>query len=159
MVIRYPNSVTPEENDPARPLPVARTAAWLAKQVELGLASVDLSLPQYRVLGLLDAGPAVSSALADRLAVRPPSVTAVIDGLVARGLVDRRPVQDDRRRVSHVLTGSGRRLLAEADAAVEARLREIATSLADPGLALRAIEDLGIWQQALRAHHAAVVAR
>jgi len=152
--------VTPEENVvDGRPLHIARTAAWLAKQVELGLASVDLSLPQYRVLGLLDAGPAVSSALANRLAVRPPSVTAVIDGLVTRGLVDRRAVEDDRRRVSHVLTGPGRRLLAEADTAVDARLAGIAASLADPALAARAIEDLGIWQQAFRAHHATVVAR
>ena len=151
--------MTPEANEGSRPVQIARTAAWLAKQVELGLASVDLSLPQYRVLGLLDAGPAVSSALADRLAVRPPSVTAVVDGLVARGLVDRRAVQDDRRRVSHVLTPEGRRVLSDADGAVDARLGAIAASLADPALAARALEDLAIWQQAFRAHHAAVVAR
>ena len=133
--------------------------AWLSKHIELALTEAGLSLPQYRVLGLLDAGPAVSSALADRLAVRPPSVTAVIDGLVARGLVDRRAVEDDRRRVSHVLTGRGRRLLAGADTAVDTRLAGIAGSLADPALAARAIEDLGIWQQAFRAYHATVVAR
>src|ERR1035437_9408039 len=61
---------------------IGRTAAWLAKQVEIGLGSVDLSLPQYRVLGLLDESPAFSSALAERLAVRPPSVTAIVDPLV-----------------------------------------------------------------------------
>jgi hypothetical protein len=33
---------------------LGRTAAWLSKQVEIGLAGVDLSLPQYRILGLLD---------------------------------------------------------------------------------------------------------
>ena len=37
---------------------VARSAAWLAKQVELGLSSVELSVPQYRVLSLLDEGDA-----------------------------------------------------------------------------------------------------
>src|ERR1035437_5415210 len=86
---------------------IGRTAAWLAKQVEIGLGSVDLSLPQYRVLGLLDESPAFSSALAERLAVRPPSVTAIVDGLVARGLVERRPVESDRRRVGHALTENG----------------------------------------------------
>jgi long-chain acyl-CoA synthetase len=70
---------------------LGRTAAWLAKQVEIGLSSAELSLPQYRVLGLLDESSAVSSDLAERLAVRPPSVTAIVDGLVARGLVERRP--------------------------------------------------------------------
>jgi len=70
-----------------RDLHPGRTAAWMAKQVEIGLGSVDLSLPQYRVLGLLGESSAVQSYLAERLAVRPPSVTAIIDGLVARGLV------------------------------------------------------------------------
>ena len=84
---------------------MARTAAWLAKQVEIGLATADLSPPQYRVLGLLDEhSSAVSSDLAERLAVRPPSVTAIIDGLVGRGLVERRNVAADRRQVDHVLT-------------------------------------------------------
>jgi ATP-binding cassette subfamily B protein len=80
---------------------IGRTAAWLAKQVEIGLGTVELSLPQYRVLGLLDEHSAVSSDLAARLAVRPPTVTAMVDGLVARGLVERHPVAGDRRRVAH----------------------------------------------------------
>ena len=101
---------------------LGRTAAWLGKQVEIGLGTVDLSLPQYRVLGLLDEHSAVSSDLAERLAVRPPTVTAVVDGLVARGLVERRTVVTDRRLVDHVLTAEGRRLLAAADNAVHARL-------------------------------------
>ena len=85
---------------PAGPAPAAigRTAAWLAKQVELALVSADLSLPQYRILGLLTEGSAVSSSLAERLAVRPPSITAVVDGLVSRSLVERRHAEDDRRQ-------------------------------------------------------------
>ena len=91
--------------------------------MEIGLATADLSLPQYRVLGLLDESSAVSSDLAERLAVRPPSVTAIVDGLVARGLVERRTVVSDRRQVDHVLTDSGRQALDTADAAVAARLQ------------------------------------
>src|SRR5579871_3766444 len=110
---------------------VGRTAAWIAKQVELGLEEVGLSLPQYRVLSLLDAGPTISSALADRLAVRPPSVTSVVDGLVGRGLVERTHREDDRRRVSHVLTTAGRAILESADEAVERRLVAITSCLPD----------------------------
>ena len=123
--------------------------AWLARQVELGAGDADLSLPQYRVLGLLDGGPVISSALADRLAVQRPSVTAVVDGLVARGLVDRRPGEGDRRQVSHTLTDDGRRVLAAADAAVERRLEAVAGCLPDADQARRAVDDLGLWQQAL----------
>ncbi len=131
---------------------LGRTAAWLAKQVELGLTSAELSLPQYRVLGLLDERSAVSSDLAERLAVRPPSVTAIIDGLVGRGLVERRNVVADRRQVDHVLTDSGRRALATADAAVTARLRDIAGHAHDPAVAMRAFDGLAAWRTAFGAY-------
>jgi long-chain acyl-CoA synthetase len=134
---------------------IGRTAAWLAKQVEIGLGSVDLSLPQYRVLGLLDESPAFSSALAERLAVRPPSVTAIVDGLVARGLVERRPVESDRRRVDLALTESGRTVLTTADGAVAARLRDIAGCLDEPADAERAFDGLTAWRQALLAYRSA----
>jgi len=126
-----------------------RALAWLARQVELGAADADLSLPQYRILGLLDAGPVISSALADRLAVQRPSVTAVMDGLVARGLVDRRPGEGDRRQVSHTITDDGRRVLTAADDAVEGRLRAVAGCLGDPGQAAVALDSLGLWHRAL----------
>ena len=128
---------------------LGRTAAWLAKQVEIGLGTVDLSLPQYRVLGLLDGTSALSSDLAERLAVRPPTVTAVVDGLVTRGLVERRTVEGDRRRVDHVLTAHGRRVLDAADSAVNARLREIAGHLDCQADADRAFEGLTLWRRAL----------
>ena len=87
----------------------------------------------------------------DRLAVRRPSVTAVIDGLVGRNLVDRRHDESDRRQVSHVLTAEGRRLLAAADEAVDRRLTDIAGRLPSHDLGRRALDDLGLWQQALLA--------
>ena len=134
---------------------LGRTAAWLAKQVEIGLASVDLSVPQYRVLGLLDESSAVSSDLAERLAVRPPSVTAIVDGLVARGLVERRHVAADRRRVDHVLTEDGRHTLASADAAVASRLGEIAACLNDVSVTERAFDGLLAWRRAFGAYRLA----
>ena len=72
----------------APPTP-GRVVARLARQVELALTTVDLTLPQYRVLGILDRGPEASSVLAEKLAVSRPSVTGVVDGLVARGLARR----------------------------------------------------------------------
>jgi long-chain acyl-CoA synthetase len=103
----------------------ARAVARLAKQVEVALGPLDLSLPQYRVLALLGEGSTASSVLARRLAVSPPSVTAVVDGLVGRGLVERQPDPEDRRRLTLLLTREGTKLLAAADAAAEARLDEI----------------------------------
>jgi len=148
-------TLKPSVPPPARPGPPAqlgRTAAWLAKQVELGLNEVDLSLPQYRILWLLDYGPEVSSALAERLAVRPPSVTAVVDGLVARGLVERRHSEGDRRRVPHELTPAGRAALEAADAAVDRRLADIAACLPHAADGERAVAGLELWRGAMLAH-------
>ncbi len=104
----------------------ARAVARLAKQVEVALGPLDLSLPQNRVLALLGEGSTASSVLARRLAVSPPSVTAVVDGLVGRGLVEREADPEDRRRLTLLLTREGAKLLTAADAAAEARLDEIA---------------------------------
>ncbi|MGH9045275.1 MAG: MarR family winged helix-turn-helix transcriptional regulator [Acidimicrobiales bacterium] len=132
-----------------------RVAAWLSKQVELGLTEVDLSISQYRILGLLAEGSAISSAIAERLAVRPPSVTSVIDGLVVRGLVVRTHREDDRRRISLALTPTGEHLLGDADRVVNVRLEQIALSLNNSKASTRAMENLELWRQALVAYRAA----
>ena len=125
--------------------------ARLAKQIELGLATVDLSPPQYRVLVSLAEGKAAASALADRLAVSKPSVTAVVDGLVERGLVERRHEVADRRRVAHELTPAGRRLLIAADEAVDTRLETIASHLDDADEEAAAMSGFDVWRRALDA--------
>jgi long-chain acyl-CoA synthetase len=134
------------------PLHPGRLLARLARQVELAAAVVDLTLPQYRVLILLGEGKEAASALAEKLAVSRPSVTGVVDGLVARGLVERDHDRDDRRRVGHALTSEGRWLLETADAEVERRLNEIAAFL--PRGAAQAFAGLGPWQEALDAYRA-----
>src|SRR3954447_11493073 len=128
-----------------------RAIARLAKHLEHGLAPVDLSVPQYRVMALLAGGPAASSWLADRLTVSPPSVTAVVDGLVARDLVVRIPDASDRRRLNLELTDAGRRLLVAADDSVNERLTLIATHFADRDADV-AVHDLEEWHDALDAY-------
>jgi long-chain acyl-CoA synthetase len=96
---------------------------------------------------LLAEGNEAASALAEKLAVSRPSVTGVVDGLVARGLVERLQVPDDRRRVGHDLTDDGRRLLDRADAEVERRLGEIAAHR--PGDERAPFRGLRPWQEAL----------
>ena len=109
---------------------------------------MDLTLPQYRVLGILAEGSAAASGLADRLAVRRPSITALVDGLVARGLVDRRQEDSDRRRVALRLTPEGARTVAEADRVVDEHLVSIAGHLPDKDEAM-ALRSLELWGRAL----------
>jgi long-chain acyl-CoA synthetase len=108
------------------PSVVGRTAARLARQVDVALAGIDLSSAQYRMLFQLDEGAESSTLIARKLEVSAPSVTAVVDGLVQRGFVVRNHSDLDRRRVSLELTPEGRRMLLLADAAVHTRLLEVA---------------------------------
>jgi DNA-binding MarR family transcriptional regulator len=128
--------------------------ARLARQVELATATVDLTLSQYRVLALLGEGREAASALAEKLAVSRPSVTGVIDGLVARKLVTREHDAGDRRRIGLELTSEARRLLAAADAEIERRLHDIAAYGPEDGSAA-SFEALEPWREALDRYRSA----
>jgi long-chain acyl-CoA synthetase len=151
-----PKTQADQATDPASEAPprvlgsYGRVAAWLSKRVEVALGTVDLTLPQFRVLGILAEGSSAASRLADRLAVRPPSITALIDGLVARGLVDRRQEEDDRRKVALRLTEDGERILDEADRAVDEYIASLAGYLPtkEEAMALRSLE---LWGRAMAA--------
>jgi DNA-binding MarR family transcriptional regulator len=102
------------------------------------------------VLDRLVGGHAAGKSLAEWLAVRPPTVTVIVDGLVARGLVAREPDPDDRRRVTHQLTDSGRDIYETVSAAVAARLGRIATHAATDAEARAMVNALGKWSTALQ---------
>ncbi len=136
--------------------PCGRVAARLAKVVERSLADLDLSLAQYRLLGNLADGPFQASALAERLIVSRPSITALADGLVERGLVTREGSEGDRRRVMHVLTVAGRKMVCSADDAIETRLQTLAAELSEPD-GRRAFKGLDAWGRALDAYRAKAV--
>jgi len=96
--------------------------ARLARHVESAVAKHDLSLAQYRVLGLIAEGEAASSRIAEKMSVTRSSISAVVDGLVARGLVQRGARAGDRRLLPLTLTPTGQRVLVETNSAVGERL-------------------------------------
>src|SRR5579885_2081359 len=70
---------------------------WV-KWVHLSAAPAGITPARLRVLGTLYAdGPQIMHDLSDRLGVTPRNVTALVDGLEADGLVERRPHPSDRR--------------------------------------------------------------
>ena len=107
----------------------ARVLARLSRIVEHAVGDDDLTLSQYRLLAFLAQGDWAASALADRLDVSRPSITGLVDGLVKRGLVERRPGVDDRRRVDHVLTAAGKQALRAADERADAAIRTVFADL------------------------------
>ena len=82
------------------------TIARLSRVLE-NHGTSELSMPQYRVLGLLSSGHERATELASKLAVTKPTLTSLIDGLVERGYVERAGADGDRRAVRLVITPAG----------------------------------------------------
>jgi long-chain acyl-CoA synthetase len=133
-------------------------ATRLAKHIEIALGEADLSPAQYRVLTTLSEGPEGASRLADSVAVSKPSLTAVVDGLVARTLIDRSDDPDDRRRVALALTDDGRGLLVRAEQLIDLRLEKLLAFATDEEAAL-ARRGLAAWREPLDAYRDAHGAR
>jgi DNA-binding MarR family transcriptional regulator len=72
------------------------------------LAQWDVTPSQYRALRvLLRHGGIRLSELSEHLRIAPRSTTEVIDGLEAKGLIERRPDPQDRRATLVMLTEHG----------------------------------------------------
>jgi long-chain acyl-CoA synthetase len=136
----------------------ARAASSLARLLEITLGDVGMSLPQYRLLSYLSRGSSAASPAARELSTSRPSVTALVDGVVAKGLVERLPHPGDRRKITLAMTASGFDAVSQADAAITARLQTVASYLPSDE-AKRALDGLALWSQALRteADHTKVV--
>lgn len=75
----------------------------------------SLSATQFRVLGYVHACRRVSlSNIASHMGLSLPSVSKMVDGMVARGLLDRSADGVDRRRVVIELTAKGEEARASA---------------------------------------------
>ena len=147
-------SSLPDDQPEFQEISAARAAAKLARQITIPLTEHELSLSQYRELVFLDEGGAAPSDLAERLSVSRPSITALMDGLGERGLVERHSDPDDGRRVVHHLTDAGRRTVAVADRAVADRLTRLGAYV-NAGDPRPLSENLSRFGDAIRAAQAA----
>jgi DNA-binding MarR family transcriptional regulator len=87
--------------------------------------AADLTVPQFRTLKFVDRQPGASlSEVAEHVGLALPSMSTLVEGLVARKLILRNTAADDRRRITLMLTGHGQSLVAETYAASQARLAE-----------------------------------
>ena len=117
-----------------------RGAARLSRLLEGVCQHSDLTLSQYRLLLFIATAPQRFGALANQAALRPPTLTSLIDGLEKKGLVARVPVEGDRRALEVALTDAGHAALA----ATEASLAESLTPLfVDSGAKPEVVEGLG----------------
>jgi DNA-binding MarR family transcriptional regulator len=115
----------------------------LAKLIAMVLAEYDLTENQYRVLAFIEDGDPDLGEMSERLVMKAPNVTSLIDGLVDRGLVERTRRTDDRRRVRLLLTRAGARALDGATSEAERALAGLAELGA--GSAARRLRGIESW--------------
>ena len=108
--------------------------------------SQDLSVPQFRALAFLHRHPGASvSDVAAHIGLTLPSISKMIDRLVARDLVSRHNPPEDRRRICLELTVQGEATWQTAADATRAHLAQRLAALAP--------EERTIVAQAMRSLH------
>jgi DNA-binding MarR family transcriptional regulator len=109
----HPNAVAPSPDTVATTIVHLLPTLIRALVAEMHNApdTTGMTLPQFRVLARLNQREYRAAELADALEVGRPTLTATVDGLERRGLVERtREVPGDRRGVSLRLTAPGQAL-------------------------------------------------
>ena len=96
-------------------------------------ADIGLTLPQYQLLTLVRTGGERSARLADKLAVRKPTVTAAADALVAAGLLEREAESGDRRVVRLTITDAGSAAADRAEDELAGIMGPLFAESGDPG--------------------------
>jgi len=104
-------------------LEAVRTLARASRLIER--ASDELSLAHYRVLSAIGSGDERASRMATRLAVGKPAMSAAVDALCRRGLVERLEVRGDQRAVALHLTAAGAALLDRVETEIVRRFETL----------------------------------
>ena len=104
---------------------IMRVQQILLARTQAALKPFGLTFARYELLALLSfsrEGRQLMSRVGALLQVHPTSVTNAVDRLEAAGLVERQPHETDRRALVLALTPEGRRVAAEATAALNAEV-------------------------------------
>ena len=112
----------PTDSQPACPAAVPTAASvWLVLMkayrslgalMERSIVSLGIGLSDFMILeALLHKGPMKISTLGEKVHLANASMTAAVDRLVQRGLVERQSGSCDRRVRNVQLTGCGRKLI------------------------------------------------
>ena len=108
--------------------------------------SFDLTVPQFRVLAFVNRNEGSSLwEVSNHMGLTPPTMSRLVDGLLARGLMARKDDPDDRRRVRLTVTGRGQGIL---ETTTQGTLSYLADKLGDLDADKRAAIDTAM--EALR---------
>jgi DNA-binding MarR family transcriptional regulator len=113
---------------------LAAVAPLATRWVERLLAQHDppLTITQYLALRAIARDGVSGTDLARRSGVSGPAVSQLLAGLAASGLLERQPLDSDRRRVTLALSPAGRRAFRGAEKLLTDRLGSLLAELPPP---------------------------
>lgn len=121
---------------------ILHAAHRIRSAADADLREDGLSLPGYKLLKALARADRSMREVSEVLHVSPRTVTDMIDGLEARGLVTRCPHSSDRRvTLLHLTEAGSRQLAAAASSAERARAAAVSALSQDDQQALRSLLD------------------
>jgi DNA-binding MarR family transcriptional regulator len=141
-----PNDLTKQRY--ARAVPAVRALARVSRVLEA--ASPDVSLAHYRVLAAVASGEERASLVAARLALGKPAVSAAVESLCGRGLLERLDVAADGRAVALSLTAAGALVLDRVEVEMTRRVVDLCSRTSDPDALLDCLAQLGLAMDAAR---------
>lgn len=110
--------------------------ARLFADEQLGsILKVTLTMPQLKLMTVLRIdGPMSGNELAERLSVSTPTISGMVERLVARGMLERRSSAEDRRVRLVALSRRGAELIADLEEAGWRTGHEVLKEMDLPGL-------------------------
>ncbi len=125
-------SDTGDPSDPRFVYLVGRADRGLRARLEEVLRDLDLAIPEYTAMSVLERRPGLSNAqLARRSLIAPQSMIHVVARLEERGLVKRKTDPSHARILRAELTRRGGSLLAKANARVGALEDDLLVDLSE----------------------------
>jgi len=153
MAAVLPSSTTPSDLVVEAVRALSRAARLLERE------AAELNLAHYRVLAAIAAGDQRASRIADKLALGKPTISASVEALSQRGLVQRAGVAGDQRAAALRLTRKGEDVLARADAAMARWLGAVLERTGRPGQVAGALVQMGDALEQMAAERHAVTGR
>ena len=105
-------------------------------------ATGDLSIADWRVLSIIANGEGSPSRIADRLLLSRPTISATLDSLSKRGLIERMAMPDDARAASISLSVDGADQLARAEVRMSRQLELLCGRTPDASQVISALAEL-----------------
>jgi DNA-binding MarR family transcriptional regulator len=114
-----------------------RLGQFMSDEISCALHPYGLSIQQFNVLRILrgcQEKPASLQYITSRMIHKTSNTTRIVDRLLEKKLVDRKPCVENRRMVEINITQAGLKLLTTIDPVIDKKENEVANRLSEKEL-------------------------